>query len=267
LLILLGAVVIRAIRKRRRPQLSLGLLLLVTVAAGGCVLSGLHWRQSVRALEAARTEFAAAQARYVVDDIVEKPAHSVTLTKPFYMGKYDVTQEQYQQETGENPSEFKGKDYPVEFVPWYEARDFCEKMTEQTNQTARLPTEAEWEYSCRAGTTTSYHSGDAESDLARVAWYNANSTNTVHPVGQKEPNAFGLYDMHGNVCQWCQEPWFEANYGNFSFESGSNCVVRGGGFYYAPHDCRSAVRNGHYKDFRSNILGFRVVVELALKAP
>jgi formylglycine-generating enzyme required for sulfatase activity len=123
-----------------------------------------------------------------------------------------VTQEQYAQVIGSNPSHFKGKDNPVEMVSWNDAQTLCKKLRELTHQIVRLPTEAEWEYACRAGTTSTYYSGDAEEDLARIAWYSENSKNTSHPVGQKEPNAFGLYDMHGDVWQWCQD-WC-GNYSN-----------------------------------------------------
>jgi formylglycine-generating enzyme required for sulfatase activity len=105
------------------------------------------------------------------------------LTKPFYMGKYDITQEQYQQLIGKNPSNLKGKDNPVENVSWDDAQAFCKKLSELTNQGVRLPTEAEWEYSCRAGTATTYYSGDDNKDLDRVAWYSANSKSATHPVG------------------------------------------------------------------------------------
>ncbi len=266
LLVLLGFVLVQAIRKRRRPQVSLGLLLLVTVATGGCVLSGLHWRQSANGLQAARLEYTAAEARFKSADEREKPAHTVTLTQPVYIGKYDVTQEHYQAVIGTNPSQFKGKDNPVEMVSWDDTQVFCKKLTEQTKQTVRLPTEAEWEYSCRAGTTTAYHSGDAEADLGRVAWYDGNSKNTTHPVGQKEPNKFGLYDMHGNVWQWCQDLWDENYYAKSSTENpqgpdhGAARLLRGGSWGYSPLYCRSASRFGNGPDYRSYNFGFRVVV-------
>ena len=268
LLAMLTVVAIRAVRNKRRPQLSLGRLLLVTVAAGGCVLSGLHWRHSVQTLEKAHAEYAGAQARYNAAASEEKPAHPVTLMQPFYMGKFSVTQEQYQAVTGRNPSAFKGKDNPVEKVSWDDAQAFCKKlMTEQTNQAVRLPTEAEWEYSCRAGTTTTFHSGDTEADLARVAWYySANCNNTTHPVGQKESNIFGLYDMHGNVLQWCQDWYGEDYYRKSEAENpqgpaqGAARVVRGGSWFYDPQICRSAHRGSRTLVSRGPCDGFRVVV-------
>jgi len=266
LLVMLTVVVIRAVRKRRRPQLSLGRLMLVTVAAGGCVLSGLHWRHSARELDAARLEYAAAQARYAVAGSDEKPAHSVTLTQPFYMGKYVVTQEQYQAVSVSNPSGFKSRDNPVEMVSWFDAQAFCKKVTEHTQQTVRLPTEAEWEYSCRAGTRTTYYSGDTEADLARVAWFEANAKNTTHPVGQKAPNVFGLYDMHGNVWQWCQDWYREDYYGKSVAENPQGPaqvafrVLRGGSWFGDPLLCRAACRAGDVPGYRFDYIGFRVVV-------
>ena len=266
LLTLSGFVLLQALRKRRRPQLSLGLLLLVTVASGGCVLSGLHWRQSVNRLQAARLEYNAAEARFKSADESEKPAHTVMLTQPFYMGKFDVTQKQYQAVIDSNPSNFKGKDNPVEQVSWNEAQTFCEKLTKQTNQTVRLPTEAEWEYCCRGGTFTEYSSGDCESDLGRVAWYYGNGNNTTHAVGQKEPNAFGLYDMHGNVWQWCQD-WYDENYYSKSIvenpsgpTQGTFRLLRGGSWYLGPVRCSSAHRGMDDPVNHIYYVGFRIVL-------
>ena len=279
LLAMLLFVVIRAVRKKRRPQLSLGLLLLVTIAAGGCVLSGVHWRQSVRALEQAKVEYAASRARYTVADKEEKPAHTVTLTQPFYMAKFLVTQEQYQQVMGANPSTFKtSKDNPVDSVSWNDAQEFCKKLTtlapNPSTTRGRLPTDAEWEFSCRAGTTTTYYSGDAEKDLGRVAWYDGNSKNTTHPVGQKAPNAFGLYDMHGNLWQWCQD-WFEYDYYAKSppenpenlAPSAAGRVLRGGNWGGGIKECRSTLRGGVIPDGRTECFGFRVVVPVAPRTP
>jgi len=274
LLVMLAVVVVRAIRQKRRPQLSLGLLLLVTVAAGGCVLSGLHWRHSVQMFEMARAEFAAATARYNDADQNEKPAHAVTLTKPFYMGKFAVTQEQYQQVMKCNPSSYKGKDNPVEMVSWFDAQRFCENLTVQKRQPIRLPTEAEWEFACRAGTRTKYYSGDSEADLARVAWYFANSNGTTHPVGQKEANAFGLYDMHGNVWQWCQDC-----YGYYRKSEAENPqdpanndpqsvrLWRGGACWCNPINCRSFFRGVLGPIDHSEESGFRVVLVPATTTP
>ena len=141
-------------------------------------------------------------------------AHEVTLTQPFKIGVHEVTQAQYEQVMGVNPSHFKGANNPVETVSWEDAVEFCRRLSELPAEKAaghvyRLPTEAEWEYACRAGTTTKYSFGDDESDLGDHAWFLENflensGTNT-HPVGRKGPNAWSLYGMHGNVLEWCQD--------------------------------------------------------------
>jgi formylglycine-generating enzyme required for sulfatase activity len=146
-------------------------------------------------------------------------------------------------------------------------------LAEQATQGVRLPTEAEWEYACRAGTTTTYFSGDAEADLARVAWYSANSKNTTHPVGQKEPNTFGLYDMHGNVWQWCEDRLDKNYYSKSPAENpegpaqGAYRVLRGGPWALDPMYCRSAHRDRNDQVSCYNIFGFRVVVAPASGTP
>ena len=133
--------------------------------------------------------------------------------KPYAFGVFEVTQAQYRAVTGENPSRFKGSSLPVTNVSWDDAREFCRKLTEREralgriseNQEYRLPTTEEWQHACRAGTTTRFYTGDSEEDLARAAWYKGNSGGRPHPVGLKEPNAFGLCDMLGNVGEWLYE--------------------------------------------------------------
>ena len=272
LLVLLTAVT-RAIRARRRPQLSLGRLMVLTIAAGGCVLSTLRWRQSMGDLDLAHAEYEAAMASYVYAGNRGMHSHAVILTEPFYMGKYDVTQQQYQQLAGSNPSYFKGINNPVETVSWDDAESFCKKLSELTHQPIRLPTEAEWEYALRAGTTTTYYSGNADADLLRIAWFQANSDGTTHAVGQKEPNKFGLYDMQGNVWQWCHDS-FETDYYERSPaqnpqgpEPGANTarVIRGGSWLNTPLSFGAFRASNNLRD-RRNRNGFRIVMPL-VKAP
>jgi formylglycine-generating enzyme required for sulfatase activity len=254
LLVLLCAVAIQAIRRKQRPKFSLLRLMAITGVGGVAVLSGLHWRQSAHALGAARLEYQAAKRRFEIASQEDKPAHAVTFPEPFYMAKFLTTQEQYQQVKGANPSSFKSsKDHPVDSVCWTDAQEFCKKVSEFTKQNVRLPTESEWEYSCRAGSATTYYSGDAEKDLDCVAWYHGNSNGTTHPVGQKAPNAFGLYDMHGNLWQWCQDWWKRDIY------TDDYRVLRGGSWGSDPFHCRSTLRAGLDPNHYTRDLGFRVV--------
>ena len=194
-------------------------------------------------------------------------AHAVTLTKPFMLGTYEVTQGQYQRVMGTNPSKFKGANNPVENVSWDDAVEFCRKLSELSAEKAagnvyRLPTEAQWEYACRAGTTTEYSFGDDDSDLGDYAWFRENSSNETHPVGDKLPNAWGLYDMHGNVVEWCQDLYGDYPSGSVTDPtgpaSGSSRVFRGGCWNSAAEVCRSADRYGRYPSLRSYFYGFRV---------
>ena len=197
----------------------------------------------------------------------DETPHEVTLTKPFKMGVHEVTQAQYEQVMGVNPSHFKGANKPVEMVSWEEAVEFCRRLSELPAEKAagnvyRLPTEAEWECASRAGTNTKYSFGDDASDLEQYAWYYDNSDRKTHSVGGKKPNAWGLCDMHGNVLEWCQD-WMGAYpSGNVTDPTGpvegSSPVIRGGSWTDPAETCRSAIRFWSVPSDRYRDLGFRV---------
>ena len=197
----------------------------------------------------------------------EKPAHRVRITKPFYMGKYEVTQEQWQALMGKNPSRFKGAKNPVECVSWFDCPKFLEKLAAKAPKgfTCCLPTEAEWEYACRAGTTTKYHFGDDENELADYAWYDKNSDKRTHPVGEKKPNPWGLYDMYGNCWEWCQDLYVNKYPAGdrtdpVVSQPGKVPVLRVGSWFRPADRCRSAHRYKATPQHRNGNLGFRVAL-------
>jgi formylglycine-generating enzyme required for sulfatase activity len=190
--------------------------------------------------------------------------HKVTLTKGFYMGVTEVTQGQWKAVMGNNPSRFKGDNRPVEQVSWNDCKEFIRKLNRhEGGNKYRLPTEAEWEYACRAGTTTRFCFGDSDSRLDDYAWYSGNSSSKTHSVAQMRPNAWGLYDMHGNVWEWCQD-WYDKNYPSGHVtdpegpSSGSARVGRGGGWGFDARGCRSAFRCYGTPGSRLSFLGFRL---------
>ena len=205
----------------------------------------------------------------------ESPQHQVTVPS-FFIGKYPVTQAQYQAIMGTNPSYFKGSNRPVEQVSWNNAVAFCEKLSQKIGKTYRLPSEAQWEYACRAGTTTPFHFGETiTTDLANyygqltygqgAKGVYRSQTREVGSFGVA--NNFGLYDMHGNVWEWCQDNW-HSNYEGapidgsawLGIEKNTNTrLLRGGSWNYDPENCRSAYRNFYNLDDYNNIIGFRVV--------
>jgi formylglycine-generating enzyme required for sulfatase activity len=198
----------------------------------------------------------------------EWPQHRVTLTKGFYLGKTEVTQAQWEKMMGKNPAHFKnvGLEAPVEMVSWNDCQEFCQKA----GGGLRLPTEAEWEYACRAGTTTRFYYGDDPSytGLASHAWYSANSGGQTHPVGQKPANPWGLYDMCGNVWQWCQD-WYDVYPGGSLTDPQGPAtspyderVLRGGSYYDPGAYARAASRWEDLPDSQSYYpyYGFRVVL-------
>jgi formylglycine-generating enzyme required for sulfatase activity len=187
-----------------------------------------------------------------------KPVHTVTI-RPFLMSKHETTQAVWQKIMQSDPSNFKGDNRPVEQVSWNDCQEFCKKTGLQ------LPSEAQWEYACRSGTTGKWYFGDSESQLSEYGWYGSNSGSQTHDVGGKQPNAFGLYDMSGNVWEWCQD-WWHDNYNGapgdervWDIPTGSNRVFRGGSMDHIPSYCRSAYRNNTWPDDTGNNLGFRAV--------
>jgi formylglycine-generating enzyme required for sulfatase activity len=199
----------------------------------------------------------------------EKPQHRVTLSKPFYLGKYEVTQEQWAAVMGNNPSRFKGRNNPVETVSWDDAQEFIRRLNAQEEHSRyRLPTEAEWEYAARAGSTGVYSFGDDSGQLEKYAWYSEPDSlrGSTYPVGQKQPNAWGLYDMHGNVYEWVQDWHGERYYPNSSGTdpqgppSGSSRVLRGGSWLSTAEYCRSAGRNLNTPSLRYDFIGFRLAL-------
>ncbi len=201
----------------------------------------------------------------------EGPQTEVALTQDFFLAATDITQGQYTAIMGVNPSEFKkaGLDAPVENVSWDEAMAFCQKLAAQeraagllpSGYTITLPTEAQWEYACRAGSTGAYTGEPAE-----MSWYGDNSGGTTHPVATKQPNAWGFYDMSGNVYQWCLD-WYGKYPGGSVKDwagpaAGKFHVLRGGSWYYGEAYCRSAYRD-YDPGFTGNILGLRVALVVA----
>ena len=185
--------------------------------------------------------------------------HEVTLTKPFYMGKYEVTQEQWEAVMGKNPSDTKGAKLPVTAVSWEDCQEFIKKLNKKTDGGYRLPTEAEWEYACRAGTTTAYSFG--AKITPKDANYSYSGIGKPVVVGSYSPNPFGLYDMHGNVFEWCED-W----YGEYPFAvtdpkgpaTGEDRVLRGGSFYPLVSMARSSNRVFSTPTARDNTNGFRL---------
>ena len=223
----------------------------------------------------------------------ERPQRTVHISA-FQMAETEVTQKQFEDVMGWNDSDFSGENHPVEVVTWFDCMSFCNKLSQADGYAQcytmtnvgyngdhitsadvscnfqangyRLPTEAEWEYACRAGTTTRFYTGDSDSDLGRAGWYHDNSGLTTHPVGQKAPNAWGLYDMHGNVWEWCWDWYASGYYGTrpdpdsdpMGPSQGTMKVLRGGCSRLTPRNCRSANRGRDYPSYRADYHGFRV---------
>ena len=194
----------------------------------------------------------------------ETPAHCVTLTCDYYIGETEVTQELWQAVMGNNPSLFEGDNLPVDCVSWIDCQEFISKLNQMTGKTFRLPTEAEWEFAARGGNKSNGTQYSGSTNLEEVAWYDGNSDNKTHPVATKKPNELGLYDMSGNVLEWCQD-WN----GDYSYRTqidptgpptGSGRVSRGGSWEVSATYCRVAYRENWFPGTRYYTLGFRLVL-------
>ena len=194
----------------------------------------------------------------------EKPVHQVTLTNDYYMGKYEVTQALWQAVMGSNPSNFKGDNLPVETVNWNDCQEFISKLNSLTGRKFRLPTEAEWEYAARGGKKSRGYQYSGSRKISDVAWYEGNSRSKTHPVGRKQANELGIYDMSGNVWEWCSD-WY-SSYSSSSqtnptgSDSGAKRVRRGGSWCYIARICRSSYRYGDAPDCRGRYLGLRLAL-------
>ena len=202
---------------------------------------------------------------------LETPVHKVSLAYPFFIGRLPVTQKQYETVLKTNPAAFcDSPDLPVENVTWFDAKRFCQRLTEVTGRFVRLPSEAEWEYACRAGSATDYHFGQTAKSLEEYAWYDRNSQEQTHPSGLKKPNVWGLQDIIGNVWEWCEDEWHGSYDG--APQDGSAWVsnqhrrarrcVRGGAWDMDAFRCRSSYRSFDWEDAATNRLGFRIVIPI-----
>ena len=194
----------------------------------------------------------------------EKPAHQVTLTNDYYIGKYEVTQALWKAVMGNNPSNFKGDNLPVEQVSWDDCQEFISKLNRITSKTFRLPTEAEWEYAARGGNKSRGYQYSGSNNLSDVAWYGDNSGSKTHPVGSKQANELGIYNMAGNVCEWCQDrfgKYISSSQVNPTGDNGvPERVVRGGVWGSGAWNCRSSYRANFPPDDRYDGLGLRLVL-------
>ncbi len=202
--------------------------------------------------------------------------HEVALSNSFYLGVYEVTQEQYEKVKGENPCIFKGAKNPVENVSWEDAVSFCKMLSDLPEERTagrvyRLPTEAEWEYACRANSTTEYCFGDSDELLTDYAWFGDLRGGETHPVGKKKLNRWGLYDMHGNVWEWCQD-WYSDSLTGYVTDPqgpsiGSQRVHRGGSWANDAANCRTGYRDSNVSTYRTSYIGFRVAMSLPATKP
>ena len=197
------------------------------------------------------------------DSSDQMPTHSVTLSS-YYICKYEVTQALWRAVMGSNPSNFKGNNQPVENVSWYDCQTFIKRLNSYTGRNFRLPTEAEWEFAARGGNYSHHYKCSGSNYIHDAAWYIDNSNKRPHPVGTKHPNELGLYDMSGNVCEWCSD-WY-GSYSSYSQtnptgpNSGSSRVHRGGSWRYNARYCRTPERSSNSPDYCVNYIGLRLVL-------
>jgi formylglycine-generating enzyme required for sulfatase activity len=197
----------------------------------------------------------------------QEKQHKVTLSRPFYMGKFEVTQAEYEKVTGSNPSKEKGDTLPVSMVSWDDDIAFCKKVSEITKREATLPTDAQWEFAARAGATTTWYTGSAEADLDKAAWYGANSGGKTHPVGQKVPNAWGLFDMIGNVRELCLDfyadelPCVDATDPK-GILSGTKHIGKGGAFTGNVNSTRPAYHTDEEAVKKAQHIGMRILIAI-----
>ena len=193
----------------------------------------------------------------------ERPQHPARISKPFWLGKHEVTQQQWEAVMGSNPSKFAGKPQnPVEQVNWQDCQAFLGKLGARSGRTCRLPTEAEWEYACRAGTASEFCCGDDATELLSYAWFSANAGGSTQPVGRKKPNAWGLHDMHGNVSEWCNDRYApyekDAQTDPKGPPGGDRRITRGGIWQFNALMARSSARSLAGDVVKWPNLGFRV---------
>lgn len=198
----------------------------------------------------------------------EKPVHKVSVSE-FYIGQYPVTQAIWEAVMGNNPSEFKGSDRPVENVSWDDCQEFLKKLNKETGQTYRLPTEAEWEFAARGGIHSEEYLYAGSDKLKEAGWYEENSNNQTHPVGLKLGNELDLYDMSGNVWEWVEDQWHGSYEGAptdgsdwVDIEKGSKRVNRGGSWFGVARDCRVSLRSDASPEDRSSFIGLRLALSL-----
>ncbi|HVX60689.1 MAG TPA: formylglycine-generating enzyme family protein [Pirellulales bacterium] len=201
------------------------------------------------------------------------PRRRVTLTQPFYLGKYEVTQEQWEKVMGSNPSHFQGAKLPVETVSWNACQEFLAKLQARTGRKFALPTEAQWEFACRAGTSTPWSFGNSDATMGDYAWSRDNSGQTTHAVGEKKPNASGLYDMHGNVAEWCADWYAKHTYsGGVATDptgpsAGDSRIARGGAWGDDSGYLKCTYRNCSGSDNANEGIGLRCVMLVAQSSP